>query len=151
MKVKTCTLQDIASLVELAREFIEESRWGFTFDEQVCKLSFFDFIQGTQSCVLMIENDKEIMGAAILVAAQDLTIEKQGFIHKFYISPKHRRTRAAFLLTDACNKWFDEQGTAVDFTTSTGAVEGSICGYAKLMGKYGYVSCGPTLSRIKNE
>lgn len=148
MKVIECQLKDIPKICDIVKEFVEESEFGFTFDDGIASIEFYNYISWDNSCVMAVEKDGNILGGAILIAKQDFTVEKQGFIHKFYIRKPFRKTRAMFLLMEEVCKWFDSQGCYKSFVTSTSGIsEAVICSFSKLMQKYGFKECGPTLVR----
>lgn len=148
MQVIQCGLHHVPKLCELTEEFALETKWGFTFDYDVCSLAYYDHITSDKSVVLAVERDGELLAAAILIAAQDFCLETQGFFHKFYVRKPYRRTRAMFLLMDEVVKWFDERNCVQSFVTSTSGIdEAAICAFAKLMRKYNFRDCGPTLAR----
>lgn len=148
--VRNARITDIAVLCELAKEFITASKWPFTYDEAVVIDQMCKYILQDHSEVLLVMVDEQVAGGAIVVAAQDLTAEKQGFLHKLFIKEEYRKTLAPLVLAKACAKWFDDQNCPVSFSTSTGNLSlESICAYTKLMRKYGYLDTGPTLYRIR--
>lgn len=148
MQVIRCGLHHVHKLCELTEEFAKETKWGFTFDYDVCSLAFFDHISSDKCVVLAVERDGDLLAAAILIATQDFCADTQGFLHKFYVRKPYRRTKAMFLLMDEVIKWFDSQECVQSFVTSTSGIdEAVICAFAKLMRKYGYRDCGPTLAR----
>lgn len=152
IQVYTCAFQHIDALVEMTREFIEESKWGFTHDKALCQDQIFNYILSEESDILAVDVDGKMAGAAILIAHQDLCKEKLGFVHKFFISKPYRKTLAPRFLNRECAKWFDDKQCRVSFATATGHVdEASICAYTNLMAKYDYSPCGPTLCRFMKE
>lgn len=147
--IHKCGTENIAELCLITREFIEESYWGFTYDEEVVFNQLLNYIIDDNSDVYITRIDGVIAGGAILIAAQDLCTEKLGYIHKFYIRPQYRKTLAARFLSQKCAEWFDEKNCFVSFSTDTGNIYDTplICVFQNLMGKCGYVASGATLYR----
>lgn len=148
MNVITCEAKHIGKLCELTKEFAEETNWPFTYDYEVCSSAFFDYIMRDNSCVMAVEKDGELMAACVLIAAQDFCKETQGFLHKFYVRKKYRKTRCSMLLMKQVCDWFDKSGCVVSFVTSTSGISDEVIEtFAKLMEKYNFKKCGPTLAR----
>lgn len=152
IEVYECSVNDMEALTCLGEEFIKESKWGFTFDKEVCQNQMMGYMLSDSAAIIAVKVDGILAGGAILMAQQDLCLEKLGYIHKFYISPTYRRTLAARSLTRKCTEWFDLQDCFISFTTATGHVDqASICAYTNLMSKYDYSLCGPTLCRYHKD
>lgn len=148
MNIIECKIKHIPALCELVREFIQESNWGFTHDSDVCSLAFYDYILSEESIVLAAEIDNKLVAFAVAVTSKDFCAEMQGFLNKFYVSANYRKTRAAILLTQHLAAWFDSRGCVYSFATSTSGIsDRAICTFSKLMRKYGFEDCGPTLAR----
>lgn len=150
--VEKCDIINLSELCLLTREFISESKWGFTYDHDVVFKQLSGFIlDEEQSAIFAVRIDDVIAGGAIVIAAQDLCYEKLGYIHKFYIRPQYRKTLAARSLSLACVEWLDQKDCFISFVTDTGNVHENplICVFKNLMGKCGYLASGSTLYRLR--
>lgn len=145
---RICTVRDLKDLCKVAESFASESQWKYTYDEDICRVQFFEYISNLQAEVFRVDVDGEIAGLGIVMASQDFSVEIQGFVQKFYILPAFRKTYCARVLSKRMTEWFDMMGCTDSFATSTANLNlQAICLYTNLMKKCGYMECGPTLTR----
>lgn len=145
--IRTCTIHDIPALLKLTKDFIGESGWGFTFDHETAARDLLEHIESELCVIYLAEVENIPAGYAICIASTDFTLEKQGFLHKFYIAPDFRKTTLPRQLSRQCAKWFDAQDCLYSFTTSTARIGKSIKTFANLLSKDGFTECGPCMVR----
>lgn len=148
--VRQAAEADLPQLLEIARTFVEESRYGWPYSPEVAEHTWRSYLARDDMAVLVADRDGAIVGGAVLAHDRDFTLNRIGYVVKFYILPAHRRTRAAFLVCQAMCEWFDENQCWAAFATSTANI-GASEAYVKLMARYGFGDCGPTLMRTAHE
>ena len=148
MKVRRAVETDIPQLCEIARAFIEESRYGWSYSPEVSCNTWQRYIDADDIAVLVADRRGELLGGAVVAHERDFTAQRIGYVIKFYILPEHRKTRAAFLIAAKMNEWFDHHLCWAAFATSTANIGPSETeSYTKLMQRSGFENCGPTLMR----
>lgn len=147
MKVLRVTNADL--VLPLIKEFVEESSWGWTYNENNSRQSIQLYIENPETDVFLALHD-EPAGFAIVAYDEEFHDERIGYISKFYISKRYRKTRAGRELARATALWFDFHNCRKSFATDTANV-GEGKAFINLMGKYGFHPCGETLVRGKNE
>lgn len=148
MKTRLATATDLPELLALAREFIAESNYGWTFHREIAESTFRRDIDHEQTDVLVVDADGQIAGCAIVAHDRDFVEQRLGFIVKFFIRQAHRGTAAGRLLAAGCVEWLKEKLCWAAFVTATaniGAAQDRQ--FANLFAKFGFVACGPTLMR----
>ncbi|MDJ0896914.1 MAG: hypothetical protein QNJ92_17350 [Alphaproteobacteria bacterium] len=152
MIVREFTEQDLLrnetmwQLCEIARTFIEESDYGWIYSPEVSDDTWRKYVAHPDMAVLLAERNDVIAGGVVVAHDRDFTLNRVGYVVKFYILPAYRRTRAPLLVAKAMTDWFDAQQCWASFATATAAI-GADEAFVKLLTRYGYAPCGPTLMR----
>lgn len=137
----------VNEIIEVAREFIEETAFPVTFDRSKVYDRLRDaFFSPEGGIVLAVSDEGKIAGGAILYACADYQVEKFGYMEKFFVRPSFRSQGVGRKIAKRCAEWFDEQDCLFSFATSTANI-GATGLFTNLMAKFGYQSIGPTLTR----
>lgn len=137
---------DIEELVRLAREFVAESTWGHKFSAGAARNAFEYYIRSDVTDVVVIDGTEEIAGAAIVAVNADFTEKPLGYLDKFYVRHRYRRTRLPYQLIRRCVDWFDAQGCHDSWATATAGI-GRDAGFVRLLSAHGFGEVGPMLRR----
>lgn len=138
MKVTSATLEDIPELLDLCRQFLEESNWGWTFNEDNAIKSFYTNIVLPDCDILQIKNDDgELLGCVMVSIENDFQTENVGDIQEFYIRPEARGTGAGRELLKAACEWFDENKCVRVFVKATANI-GKDAAFVNLFKKYDF-------------
>ena len=146
MIVRPAVEADVHQLCEIARTFIEESDHGWIYSREVSQDTWRRYIEHDEMVVLMADQDGVLAGGAVVAHDRDFTLNRIGYLVKFYVLPAFRKTRAAVLIAKACAEWFDAHKCWASFATATAGI-GADEAFVKLMQRQGYEPCGPTLMR----
>lgn len=138
MIARKSTINDLPSLVELGKEFMSETNWGWTYSEENALKSYYTHIVHPDCDIIQV-NDAEgnLLGAAMVSIENDFQVENVGDIVEFYISPKARGTGASRELMKAICEWFDEMKCVNVFVKATANI-GNDKAFINLFGKYGF-------------
>lgn len=138
-----------ATVLPLIKEFMDESEWGWTYNETNCLQTILNYTTNPETVIIVVKTgDHALCGFAMLAFENDFSDERVGYVSKFYISKKFRKTTAARLLNESCCAWFDYHGCVHSFATSTANI-GETKAFNNLMAKQGYKECGQTLVRSR--
>lgn len=138
MKVTSATLDDIPELLALAKQFLTESNWGWTFNEDNAIKSFYTNIVLPECDVLQIKDDKgEVLGCVMVSIENDFQDENVGDIQEFYIKPEARGTGAGRELLKAACDWFDDNKCVNVFVKATANI-GKDAAFVNLFKKYNF-------------
>lgn len=146
MKVREATEADLPQLCEIARTFIEESDHGFVYSPEVAEHTWRRFIADDSMAVLAVVRGDEIMGGAVVAHDRPFTLNRVGYLIKFYFLPAYRKTRGPILAISAANHWFDAHDCWETFATAMARI-GTDETFEKLLTRHGYEPCGPTFVR----
>lgn len=140
--IRIAGYEDLKDLLYMAKEFTEESGWGWKFNAENAVQSFIGYIQTDEADVLIGDGSW-----AIVCFDNDFHADKVGYIVKFYVSKRKRGTGEGRKLVEACNAWFDKIGCKDSFVTATGNIESQGKAFQNLMKKNGYKDCGEAMVR----
>ena len=140
--------EDSLQLLPLIEEFMAESAWGWTFNAKNALETTLNYTTNPETVIIIVKTgDHELCGFAMLAFETDFSDERVGYVSKFYISQKFRKTKAGRMLADSCAAWFDYNKCVDSFATRTANIETQDNAFQNLMGKYGFKPCGDTLVR----
>lgn len=147
--METLPLDDrhMHDLLDMAKAFVDESGWNWTFSEESTQEKFERHIDSPLADVIGVFDNGRLVGAAMVVAAQDFVAEEACFVAKFYILPAGRGTNAGRVLAQAIVEWADHMNCACIFATATAAVGGDRA-FENLLRKAGFEAAGATMYRI---
>lgn len=137
MIVKKSQLKDIPHLVGLAKDFLEESKWDWTFSEANALQSFNMGVTHPDCAVFHVEQNGEILGFCAVSFENDFYVERQGDIIEFYISKPLRGTQAARMLLKEVCQWFDDNECKNVFVKALGNI-GEDGAFVNLFSKFGF-------------
>lgn len=144
------TEKDIEQLGLLAQSFINESLWPYTYSKEISDNRFRLFFYNEDTDVILVEKNGIVIGAAEVAYDHEHSVERVGYLCKFYISPAGRKTSAGARLIKACNDWFDKNGCVNTFATATAHIPELGRAFNNLLEKNGYEVCADTLVRKIN-
>lgn len=131
-------MNDLPKLVNIAKEFMAETNWGWTFSEENALKSYYTSIVHPEcDIVLCLSDENELLGAAIVAIENDFQVENVGDILEFYISAKARGTGASRELMSSMCKWFDDRKCVRVFVKATANI-GNDQAFINLFKKYGF-------------
>ena len=138
---------DTYRIVQMAKEFIEESHYGVTFDYDIAYERITEAIHHPDGDVIYIKDGDEVAAACKVWAVADWQKEKFGYVEKFYVRQPYRAKGYSRLLAQEMAEWFDHRGCVCSFATATANI-GNNRLFANLLAKYAYQPCGDTLYRL---
>lgn len=106
MKLRVATVQDIPTLVEFGKSFIQESPnyQARPYDNNKVAEHFRSLL--TLGALFVVEQNAVICGGfAGGVGGDWFNGQKIAFDYVMYVKPEYRKTRAAYLLIDAFVRW----------------------------------------------
>lgn len=147
MEIRAATLDDVLQLCKLAKEFVEESEWGWNYYEDACVQRFSATIKSERDDVFVADNCGELVGLSIVTWDRDFVEEAIGYFVKFYVGRKGRGTTAGRGLVAKSLEWFRDRGCTCVFVTSTAklSVEADKQ-FCNLFAKFGFKESGKCLS-----
>lgn len=138
MIVRKSGINDLPALLELGREFISETQWGWTYSEENALKSFYTHIVHPDCDIIQVTSDEgELLGAGMVSIENDFQVENVGDIVEFYMSPKARGTGASRELLKGMCDWFDENECVKVFVKATANI-GNDAAFINLFKKYGF-------------
>ena len=143
---RVATPEDIPVLLALAETFVAESALDYRFDPARAERAFWLHMVEPSADVLVVDSDDGLAGLAIVATDDHFTAQSVGYLVKFYVLPRHRRTSAGRRLIAACVGWFDARACVDAWATATAGI-GQDGAFVNLLGKVGFVPVGPTLRR----
>lgn len=151
MKLRIATENDIPVLVEIGRNFIQESP-NFRdrgFDVLAITQHFKSLINGG-GVIFILEKDGLICGGFVGGIASDwFNNLKIAFDYVLYVKPEYRKTTAAYTLVKAFIDWAKANGAdRIQCGTTTG-VESAAC--INLYKKFGFKCVGALLDLELND
>ncbi len=146
---RAATVNDLPAALEIAETFTAESDLPHRFDRDAAHRALWCYIHGDATDVLVVEAGGALAGGAIVAVDLDFTARPLGYLVKFYVLPRHRRTTAARRLIRACVDWFDTRACADCWATATAGI-GQDPAFVALLAKVGFKPVGPTLRRAAN-
>lgn len=149
MIVRKSTINDLPSLISLGRSFLEESSWGWTYNEDNAARSFYNYMNHPECACLQVMDGDKLLGCSMIAYENDFQDETIGDINEFYILPEGRGTGAARELLSAVCDWFDSHNCKNVFVKSTGYI-GQNKAFENLFGKYGFKVFSVVMVRGKN-
>ena len=145
MIVRQAIFSDILPLLKIVKAFIDESNWGWKFNEENSLKILYNYMNSDESCVL-VPVDRNIVGFATIAFDDEFHDERLGYISKFYVTKEARGTGAGRALIAACDAWFKANKCDSAFATSTANIgEGAL--FKNLLFKNGYAVAGESLTR----
>lgn len=145
MHLRNATHEDIPAILEMARTFVAESAYGYTFSEDGALGVISGHLADPFSAFVLAEDDG-LAGAWMATVAHEWTVEPVCYVIKFYVMPRYRGTRCSRMLAQSLVDWADAAGCRDTFATATANV-GANPMFVNLLRKYGFVPCGDTMVR----
>lgn len=137
----------VRKTIEIGRIFIEETEFPLTFNYQkIYERLSTAYFSPHGDIILVLGDDGEVMGGAVVYAIADWHDEVFGYVEKCFIRPERRGVGAGRLMAEKMAEWFDARECLFSFVTSTANI-GATRQFNNLMAKYGYSDLGPTLAR----
>lgn len=149
---------DLPGVLDLAARFLAETRLGWRFDRERAWATLWAALERPDAAMLVVEMrlpalgqpKRSIVGAAIVGWESDWTVDRIGYVMKFYVAPAARGTPAARTLARAMVETLDAAGCRETWATATAAV-GADQAFVNLFHKVGFATTAPCLRRIKPE
>lgn len=139
------------SLLQMAKEFIEESDWGWTYDAHASISTFHHYMHADDCALLIALIDGAPCGLATIAHDSEYHHERIGIVSKFYMRKQARKTRAAREMLRAIAAWFDIMGCTHSFATATANIPTEGKAFSNLFKKFGFTPCGEALVRGNND
>lgn len=149
MKVRPATQDDIPELMAIARLYVQESKWGYTFHSGRSLDMLEGSISDPYSALVVGEIDGAIGGAYLASIGYEWTVEPICYLTKFYVGPWARGTPLARLLVKNLCAWSDSAG-ALDLFATASARIGADQQFINLLKKHGFADAGTVMVR-RNE
>jgi GNAT superfamily N-acetyltransferase len=140
----------INQLENIVYNFIEESSYNISYNKFNTIDYLSNIINDYNSDLIVVYSDDNIAGFSIVSRSNEFHNEYFGYLIKFYILPKYRKTKAARTLIEESVIWFDEQNCVQSFATATARV-GQDKLFINLLKKFGYTQETTCLVRNKYE
>lgn len=138
MIARKSTINDLPELVKLGQEFMDETRWGWTYSPDNALRSYYTHITHPECDIIQVNDENGVLlGAAMVSIENDFQVENVGDINEFYVSAKARGTGASRVLMQALCDWFDEMKCINVFVKATANV-GNDQAFINLFNKYGF-------------
>jgi len=144
--IKKASLENIAEIIVVFKEFIEESSWDLSFDEKSSINTLFSFIT-SDDCEVFYSACKKgrVTGVATVVYDQDFCKERTGYLTKFYIRESGRKTKASRELIKTCVNWWELNDCKYSYATATASIKGQSNLFENLLSKFNFNKCGDTM------
>ena len=148
MIIRPATLEDMPALMDMSREFVEESGYSWDWSPEVAATTWAYYLKGSNIEVYLADRDGEIAGGVVVACDRDFTLQLYGKIGYFYVREPHRRTRAGILLAEQATRWFDEMRCWDAFVSGVACLGPKQTGaFEKIMRRVGFEGRGPALVR----
>ena len=148
MVIRPATEADIPGILEMAREFVGESGYGYTFDPERSEWLVRVYLADPFHAFMVADVDGQIAGAWVAVVAYEWTVEPMCYVVKWYMRRPYRGQGLGHALFGALTDWADTAGVMDTFVTSTAEI-GQTGAFTGLCESHGFVRLGPTLVRRK--
>lgn len=142
--------EDVLSVIYLAEQFHAELQWPYTFSIERSAQRIQGYRHNPDTDLLVAEIDGRIVAGAEVAFDYEYSIERVGYLSKFYVSPEGRRTTVGVRLIRACNEWFDDKGCVNSFATATANIPELGKAFDNLLVRNGWEVCANTLVRSRD-
>lgn len=145
MQVRVATIEDIPSLIEIARQFIVEAP-NYSkreLNETALDQNFRSVMSGA-GAIFLVESKNQIVGGIVCLTTTDWFNDQViAFEQVFYVCPEYRATRAPFLLLDSFISWAKHMNAGrIQCGTTTGI---NTKGCIRLYQHFGFSEYGTVL------
>lgn len=138
MRTRLAVIDDIPEMVKIGCDFLQESAWGWTYNEDNAERTFYLSIVHPETDTLVVTDDEgKILGVCIVSFETDFQSEHVGDIIEFYITKEGRGNGAGRALVQAACDWFDKNKCVNVFVKSTANI-GQGKAFENLFSKYGF-------------
>lgn len=136
----------LGQLLVLASEFADETDHRLSFNNEIAAERFVACGADENQDVICCTIEDELAGIAIVAVDTDFINETWGYIVKFYVRQKYRRSGVGRGLLASVEEWFDKKDALYRWATATAGV-GQDQAFINLFKKFGYEDGGKTLVR----
>ena len=144
--LRLATPDDADLIADIARIFISESAYGYTYSEANTRWIVNAYLTDPYHAVMIAEIDEHTAGIWIGCVVHEWTNEPLCYLNKFYVLPWARGKGVSDALMASFVKWADDNDCLDSFATATANVGGGRK-FQELCQRHGFVSAGDTMMR----
>ena len=144
MIVRAASPADMPVMLEIAREFVAEIGWGWTFDPLASQRTLETYLAHAGSEILLAEG-AQVRGACIVTSGRQFSYERIAEIDKLFVRSAYRGTAVSRVLLDAAISWARERRCVAVVGSSIARLPHGSRLFANLLAKRGFVEVGPVL------
>lgn len=143
-KAREAGEHDYETIVRSAKEFTEESGLGLHFDEAHARATIWNSIHHPEVDVVVADDDYgNPVGGFFMSYENDWTVERLGYVTKFYVFPHARRTRIPLVLVKGIVEVAIKRGASRIFASATAAMGEEVeQSFVRLFGREGFKPLG---------
>lgn len=142
--IRDATKEDLYSLCDMARRFVEETSLPYTFDEDITMETLWRGINDPDSVLLVADYEGAIGGSIFGYVDRDFCKEYSAYISKLYVEKEFRGLKTSMELIEAFEK--ETAKAKLLFTSATAGIDERIERmYVHLFKKAGYSVLGRIL------
>lgn len=139
MIIRRAEEKDIPGIKKLAESFISESKYPYTYNEQVVEITIKTWLVCREADFIVAEENGEILGGFIIVHYPDWTPETTTYMVKFFVSPEARGLDVGRALAKEAVRL----RRGIMFITSTGGIDDRKDRmFENLFKREGFAECG---------
>ena len=148
MVIRPATEADIPAILALARIYMDESAYGYTFDVARSDRLIRAYLADEFHAVVVAEVEGNLAGIWIAAIIYEWMVEPLCYVSKFYTLPAYRGLGVGSALFGALTDWTDTNGVMDTFVASTANMDKSES-FTALAEAHGFIPLGPTMVRRK--
>lgn len=133
---------DIPAICLVFKAFVQEVGWNLTFNQINSKNTLENYIDDSNSDVIIAFNDK-LVGVALVSSCAEFSNEPDGYISKFYVIKESRGTDVARNLLKKSIEWFQERAIKTIFASDTALINPGL--FNNLLKKKGFRPIGDVM------
>lgn len=145
MIVRAASRADMPVMLEIAREFVAEIGWGWTYDPVASERTLESYLAYPGSEILLAEG-AQVRGACIVTSGRQFSRERIAEIDKLFVRRAFRGTPVARQMLDAAIDWARGQGCVAVVGSSIARLPHGSRLFANLLAKRGFTEVGPVLA-----
>lgn len=115
MKVRKATAYDALELMNMGREYLEETNEvTLSFDPEYTVTNLVNCVEIPEVCLLVAENEGKLVGGlwGVCNILNLWSMDKAALPHIIYVDPEHRGTLCGYRLIREFERWAIESGAS---------------------------------------